>query len=174
MLDTALGYVRCLLHVSRGFLNIPHHFTTSHPSKNDIIKHENTLGKSAELPKCDRVPLCTTLQAVSNTVRSLVITSQQAANTNQIVLGVIKKIRVIITNHRKYWPLFVFQCLNDRAFETLSKKSEFLDVFTALQPTWQNWGKLQVKLESSIQNWGKLQAKLTWERNCPEKVGNCE
>ena len=27
-------------------------------------------------------------------------------------------------------------------------------------PTWQNWGKLQVKLEFSIQNWGKLQVKL--------------
>ena len=25
---------------------------------------------------------------------------------------------------------------------------------------WQNWGKLQVKLELSIQNWGKLQVKL--------------
>ncbi len=29
-----------------------------------------------------------------------------------------------------------------------------------MTPTWQNWGKLQVKLEFSIQNWGKLQVKL--------------
>ena len=27
-------------------------------------------------------------------------------------------------------------------------------------PTWQNLGKLQVKLEFTVQNWGKLQAKL--------------
>ncbi len=27
-------------------------------------------------------------------------------------------------------------------------------------PTWQNWGKLQVKLEFSIPNWGKLRVKL--------------
>ncbi len=27
-------------------------------------------------------------------------------------------------------------------------------------PMWQNWGKLQVKLEFYIQNWGKLQVKL--------------
>ncbi len=27
-------------------------------------------------------------------------------------------------------------------------------------PTWQNWGKLHVKLNISIKNWGKLQVKL--------------
>ena len=27
-------------------------------------------------------------------------------------------------------------------------------------PTWQNWGKLQVKPEFSMNNWGKLQVKL--------------
>ncbi len=31
---------------------------------------------------------------------------------------------------------------------------------TKYPPTWQNWGKSQVKLEFSIQNWGKLQVKL--------------
>ncbi len=37
-----------------------------------------------------------------------------------------------------------------------------LDLGFTYYPTWQNWGKFQVKLEFSIQNWGKLQVKLTF------------
>ena len=46
-------------------------------------------------------------------------------------------------------------------FYYLFQCKSYLDDLASLHvPTWQNWGKLQVKLEFSIQNWGKLQVKL--------------
>ena len=42
----------------------------------------------------------------------------------------------------------------------IQKSNVNLHQLLSCLPTWQNWWKLQVKLEFSIQNWGKLQVKL--------------